>query len=152
MFLIIASTVVAFMMAIIMIFVRLKASKKPATVKKIILPPLFMSTGACMFFFPEFQLNLQEVVEAFVLGVSLSFFLIKTSKFEKKSGHIYLIPSKSFVFILFGLLMVRMLIKWIIGSTISIGETSGMFFLLAFFMIVSWRIAMLYKFKKLQNA
>lgn len=105
-----------------------------------------------MFFFPEFQLNLQEVVEAFVLGVSLSFFLIKTSKFEKKSGHIYLIPSKSFVFILFGLLMVRMLIKWIIGSTISIGETSGMFFLLAFFMIVSWRIAMLYKFKKLQNA
>lgn len=152
MFWIIASTVVAFMMAITMIFVRLRASKKPATVKKIILPPLFMSTGAFMFFFPEFQLTLQEVMEAFVLGVFLSVFLIKTSTFEKKSGEIYLIPSKSFVFILFGLLIVRIIIKLIIGSTISIGETSGMFFLLAFFMILSWRIAMLYKFKKLQQA
>ncbi|HLQ72408.1 MAG TPA: cytochrome c biogenesis protein CcdC [Bacillota bacterium] len=151
MFWIIASTVVAFMMAITMIFVRIKASKKPATVKKIILPPLFMSTGAFMFFFPEFQLNFQEIVEAFILGVGLSFFLIKTSRFEKKSGDIYLIPSKSFVFILFGLLVIRLIIKWIIGSTISLGETSGMFFLLAFFMILSWRIAMLYQFKKLQN-
>src|SRR5699024_7689900 len=98
MFLIIASTVLAFMMAITMIFVRLKASKKPASVKKIILPPLFMSTGACMFFFPEFRLDIQEVGEAFILGVLLSIFLIKTSKFEKRSEEIYLIPSKSFVF------------------------------------------------------
>lgn len=151
MFLVIASTVIAFMMAIIMIFVRLKASKKPATVKKIILPPLFMSTGACMFLFPEFQLNIQEMAEAFILGVGLSVFLIKTSKFEKRSNDIYLIPSKSFVFILFGLLIIRIIIKLIIGSTISVGETSGMFFLLAFFMILSWRLAMLYQFKKLQN-
>lgn len=151
MFWIIASTVVAFMMAITMIFVRLKASKKPATVKKIILPPLFMSTGACMFFIPEFRLNMAEIAEAFILGVLLSTFLIKTSKFEERAGDIYLIPSKSFVFILFGLLLVRVIIKLIIGSTISLGETSGMFFLLAFFMILSWRFAMLYKFKKLQK-
>ncbi|MEN1969962.1 cytochrome c biogenesis protein CcdC [Lentibacillus sp. N15] len=151
MFWVIASTLVAFFMAITMIFVRLKAAKKPASVKKIILPPIFMSTGACMFFVPEFRVAWIQVLEAVLVGVLFSIFLIKTSKFEIKENAIYLIPSKSFVFILFGLLAVRMVIKVIIGSTISLGETSGMFFLLAFGMIVSWRLAMLYKYKKLER-
>ncbi|GGB31089.1 membrane protein [Lentibacillus populi] len=151
MFWVIASTVVAFFMATTMIFVRLKAAKKPASVKKIILPPLFMSTGACMFFVPEFRVAWTQVLEAFFVGVFFSIFLIKTSKFEIKDNDIYLIPSKSFVFILFGLLLVRIIIKLIIGSTISLGETSGMFFLLAFGMILSWRLAMLYKYKKLEK-
>lgn len=104
-----------------------------------------------MYIIPAFRLNMMEVVEAFILGVLLSIFLIKTSKFEQRKRSIYLIPSKSFIFILFGLLIVRIIMKLIIGSTISFGETSGMFFLLAFSMILSWRLAMLYKFKKLQK-
>lgn len=151
MFWIIASTVAACFMAITMIFVRLRAAKKPASVKKIILPPIFMSTGACMFFIPEFRVPWVQVLEAFMVGIIFSVFLIKTSKFEIKKDAIYLIPSKSFVFILFGLLAVRMIIKLIVGSTISLGETSGMFFLLAFGMILSWRLAMLYKYKKLER-
>src|SRR5699024_10993863 len=118
MFWVIASTVVAFFMAITMIFVRLKASKKPSTVKKIILPPIFMSTVACMFFVSDFRVPWMQVLEAFVVGIFFSLFLIKTSKFEIKQDAIYLIPSKSFVFILFGLLAVRIIIKLIIGSTI----------------------------------
>ncbi|MGP4107082.1 CcdC family protein [Virgibacillus sp. L01] len=151
MFWLIASTVVACFMAVTMIFIRLRASKQPASVKKIILPPLFMSTGALMFIFPEFQVKWVQVIEAFSVGVLFSFFLIKTSKFEIKNQAIYLIPSKSFIFILFGLLLVRIIMKLAIGATISFGETSGMFFLLAFGMIVTWRIAMLFKFKKLEK-
>ncbi|WP_174613425.1 CcdC family protein [Virgibacillus ihumii] len=151
MFWIIASTVVAAFMAVTMIFVRLKAAKQPASVKKIILPPLFMSTGAFMFLFPVFQVEWLQVLEAFSVGVVFSIFLIKTSKFEIRSNDIYLIPSKSFVFILFGLLAIRVIIKLVIGGTISLGETSGMFFLLAFGMILSWRLAMLYKYKKLEK-
>ncbi|MDY0408232.1 cytochrome c biogenesis protein CcdC [Virgibacillus soli] len=151
MFWIIASTVVATCMAVLMIFVRLKMAKKPTTVKKIILPPIFMSTGAFMFLFPEFHLTIEEVLEALILGGVFSIFLIKTSKFEIKGSDIYLIPSKSFIFILIGLLVVRMGIKVIIGSQISLGATSGMFFLLAFAMIVSWRLAMLRKFKKVER-
>lgn len=134
-----------------MIFVRLKASKKPASVKKIILPPLFMSTGAFMFLFPMFQVGWMQVVEAVCVGIIFSLFLIKTSTFEIRDHNIYLIPSKSFIFILFGLLLIRIIMKLAIGSTISLGETSGMFFLLAFGMIVSWRLAMLYKFKRLER-
>ncbi|TRM12486.1 cytochrome c biogenesis protein CcdC [Lentibacillus cibarius] len=147
----VGSTVVAAFMAVTMIFVRLKASKKPASVKKILLPPIFMSTGALMFLFPMFQVSWTEVVEAVLVGMVFSIFLIKTSKFEIRKNDIYLIPSKSFIFILFGLLIVRIVIKLVMGATIALGETSGMFFLLAFGMIVSWRLAMLYKFKKLEK-
>ena len=38
------------------------------------------------------------------------------------------------------------------GNTIEIGVLSGMFFLLAFAMIVPWRIAMLYQYKKVKAA
>ncbi len=147
----ILSTIVAAIMASTMIFVRMKASEKPASVKKIILPPLFMSTGALMFIFPMFRVSFGDVVEALTVGVIFSVFLIKFSKFEIRDNDIYLIPSKSFVFILLGLLLLRIIIKLIIGSKISFGETSGMFFLLGFGMIFTWRIAMLYKFMKLKN-
>ncbi|WP_096269795.1 CcdC family protein [Paucisalibacillus globulus] len=151
MFWIIASTIVALFMASLMIVVRLKASKRPASVKRIILPPLFMSTGALMFVFPEFRVHWMQVLEALTIGVFFSVFLIKTSKFEIRSEQIYLIPSKAFAFILVGLLIIRLILKLIIGSTITLGETSGMFFLLAFGMLVSWRIAMLYKYKQLEK-
>ncbi|SIS55292.1 Membrane protein CcdC involved in cytochrome C biogenesis [Virgibacillus pantothenticus] len=149
MFWFIASTVGAAIMATSMIFLRLKAAKKPASVKKIILPPLFMSTGAFMFLFPVFQISWYQVIEAFSVGVICSIFLIKTSKFQIRDQAIYLIPSKAFAFILFGLLLFRIVIKLVIGSHISLGETSGMFFLLAFGMILTWRLAMLYKYLQL---
>lgn len=151
MFWVIASTVVAAFMAVTMIFVRLRAAKKPASVKKIILPPLFMSTGALMFIFPEFRVAWMQVFEAITVGVICSIFLIKTSRFEIRDNEIYLIPSKAFAFILFGLLFFRIILKLIIGSTISLGETSGMFFILAFGMIATWRIAMLYQYLQLNK-
>ncbi|WP_149476509.1 CcdC family protein [Oceanobacillus polygoni] len=151
MFWAVASTIVAAGMAIGMIFVRLNAAKKPASIKKIILPPLFMSTGALMFIFPVFHIPWIQVMEAFFVGMIFSILLIKSSKFEIRDQEIFLVPSKAFPFILFGLLIVRIVIKIIIGSTISYGETSGMFFILAFGMIVTWRASMLYQFMQLKK-
>lgn len=151
MFWAIASTLGAAIMATTMIFVRMRASKKPASVKKIILPPFFMSTGALMFVFEPFRVEWIQVLEAFSVGVFFSIFLIKTSTFEVRDQDIYLKPSKAFVFILFGLLILRIILKLIIGQTVSLGETSGMFFLLAFGMILTWRIAMLVKYIRLQR-
>lgn len=148
----IASTVVALMMAITMIFVRLKMAKKPATMKKIILPPLFMSTGALMFIFPQFQISWLQVFEAFFVGMIFSVLLIKSSKFEVREGGIYLNPSKAFPVILVGLLVLRIILKLIIGATISLGETSGMFFILAFGMILTWRVVMLLQFLQIKKS
>lgn len=151
MFWLVASTIVAAFMAVTMIFIRLKVAKKPASIKKIILPPVFMSTGALMFLFPPFQLHRMEALEAIAVGMLFSIFLIRSSKFEIKNKEIYLIPSKSFIFILFGLLFIRIIIKLVVGSQITLGETSAIFFLLGFGMIFTWRLAMLYKFNKLRR-
>lgn len=148
---VIGSTFVFVFMAVTMIFVRMKAAKKPASVKKIILPPLFMSSGALMFLFPVFHVTWPQVGEAIAVGMIFSIFLIKTSNFEIRNQDIYLVPSKAFIFILVGLLVIRTVAKVFMGKSVSIGETSGMFFLLAFGMIVTWRLAMLYKFKQLEH-
>lgn len=149
--LIIISSIVALCMATLMIYLRVKVSATPTSRKRILLPPLFMSSGAFMFIFPYFRVSFFEVIEAFVLGLFFSIFLIRSTTFTLKNNDIYLIPSKAFIFILFGLLFVRLTIKLLIGSSISFGETSGMFYLLGFFMIVSWRIAMLIKYNKLEK-
>ncbi|BAC13634.1 CcdC family protein [Oceanobacillus iheyensis] len=147
----IASTVVFAFMAITMIFVRMRASKKPATAKKIILPPIFMSTGALMFVLPIFHISWLQVLEALAVGMIFSIFLIKTSRLEIIGEDIYVKPSKVFPFILIGLLVIRLTSKIIIGSTISVGETTGMFFLLALGMIGTWRLAMLYQYLQLNK-
>lgn len=150
-FLIIASTIVAFGMAILMMFIRMKAAQRPLTIKNILLPPLFMSTGTWMFFFPAFRLTGLEILEAIIVGMVFSIFLIKTTKFKVKKDGIYLIPSRAFIIILLLLLLVRIIIKLIIGSVISFGATSGLFYVLALSMIISWRLAMLKKFLSLQK-
>jgi len=149
--LLIGSTVVALFMATTMIIVRAKVAKKPTSVKRIILPPIFMSSGALMFIFPVFRLTLLEVSEAVIVGILCSLLLIKFTKFEIEDGEIYLIPSKAFIVILVTLLVVRIIFKLIIGSFISFGATSGMFFLLAFVMILCWRSTMVWKYLQLKS-
>ncbi len=83
------SSIIAVCMAVGVMFLRFKAAKKPVTKKKIILPPIFMSTGAMMYFLPEFRLTSLEIVEAISIGLIFSIFLIKTTKFEIRSEYIY---------------------------------------------------------------
>ncbi|RSK27125.1 DUF1453 family protein [Bacillus sp. HMF5848] len=147
----IASSILAIVMATFVIFVRIKASKKPATAKKIILPPIFMSTGALMFIHPMFRVTPAQILEALAVGVFFSIFLIKTSSFEIRGTDIYLKRSKAFIFILIGLLVIRIVLKSFLSTTIDYGELSGMFWILAFGMIVPWRIAMFLSYRKLQK-
>ncbi|HYK73902.1 MAG TPA: cytochrome c biogenesis protein CcdC [Pseudoneobacillus sp.] len=148
--LVIASSIGAIGMAILVMFIRVKAAKKPATAKKIILPPIFMSTGALMFLHPYFRVTPLEILEALMVGMLFSILLVKTSKFEIRDNDIYLKRSKAFVFILIGLLVIRVIMKSILSSSIDYGQLSGMFWILAFGMIVPWRIAMYVNYRKLE--
>ncbi|WP_342500874.1 CcdC protein domain-containing protein [Bacillus sp. FSL K6-4563] len=145
------SSIIAICMAVAVMFIRIKSSAKPATAKKIILPPIFMSTGALMFFVPMFQVTGAEFLEAITVGMFFSIFLIKTSKFEIIGNEIYLKRSKAFVFILIGLLVLRIGMKTILSSSIDYGSLSGMFWILAFGMIVPWRVAMYLSFRKISK-
>lgn len=146
---VIISTCIAVFMGVFFMVIRMKAAKKPVSPKKIILPPFFMSTGALMFIFPYFRISGQEILEAAIAGILFSFLLIKTTKFEIKDNDIYLINSKAFIYILFGLLAIRIVAKFILSSSIDVGPLGGMFWMLAFCMIVPWRIAMFINYKKL---
>lgn len=145
------SVLIGILMATSIIIVRLKAAKKPTNAAKIILPPIFMSTGFAMFFAPEMRVPFSEAAIAFIVGGLFSIFLIKTSTFEVRGQHVYLKRSKAFIFILVGLLIIRTLIKIFLEKsvTISIPETSALFFILAFGMILPWRVAMYVMYKRM---
>lgn len=145
------SSAVAIFMAIAVTFIRIKAAAKPTSLKKIILPPFFMSTGALMYVVPQFRLTGAEIGEAVIVGLIFSIFLIKTSKFEIRGQEIYLKRSRAFILILVGLVAVRIGLKTYLSQSISFGQLSGMFFLLAFAMIISWRVAMYRSYKKLAD-
>lgn len=148
--LIFITTIGALMMGVLAIFVRSKSAKRPVSIKKIILPPIFMSTGALMFIFEAFRVAPLQIIEALLVGALFSIILIKTTNFEVRQSDIFMKQSKAFPFILFGLLFIRLIGKLVLSSTIDIGELGGMFWILAFGMIVPWRLAMLMKFKKLE--
>lgn len=104
-----------------------------------------------MFFFEEFRVPWPQVIEAVFVGMLFSIVLIKTTNFEEKNEKLYVKKSKAFLFILFGLLVVRFVAKLILSSSIDVGELGGMFWILAFGMIVPWRIGMLVKYHKLKS-
>lgn len=143
---VILSSVVAIFMATTVIFIRKKMSENALTIKKILLPPLFMSTGALMYISPLFRLTTLEIMESIGLGIFFSIFIISTTKFKVRDNAIYLIPSKLFIIVLISVLIIRTIIKFILGSVLSYGTLSGMFFLLALVMIMCWRMAMLFKY------
>ncbi|WP_281185735.1 CcdC family protein [Staphylococcus schleiferi] len=145
------SILIAFVMGAAVIVIRMKAQKYPVNEKKILLPPFFMATGALMYVVPYFRLSNFEILESVVLGVIFSSVLIMTSHFETKGSQIFLKKSKAFPLVLITLLLVRIVLKVFIGSNIDPGELAGMFFLLAFSMLLPWRLAMLRRYRKIKH-
>ncbi|WP_280771943.1 CcdC family protein [Salipaludibacillus daqingensis] len=144
--------ILAVFMAMFALFVRMKAMKRPANVKKILIPPLAMSTGFLMFLYPPVrEITSLEVIEAFAVGLLFSIILIKTSSFEIRGKDIYMKRSKAFPFILIGLLVIRLVFKLALGIYFEYEVLAGMFFILAFGMILPWRIAMYVKFKEVER-
>lgn len=137
------------LMATAVIFVRMRAQKKPVSARRIILPPLFMSTGFAMFHFPETATPFSYHVTAFLIGLVLSIPLILTSRFEFVGQEVYLKRSRAFFLILLGLLVIRTVIKLVVNDSFTVMQTGGLFFLLAYGMIVPWRLAMLYMYRQL---
>lgn len=150
-YLITGSTILALFMGTMALIVRTKAAKRPVTPIKIILPPLFMATGALMFIFEEFRVPLPQVYEAIFVGLLFSIILIRTTHFERRDDNVYMKRSKAFLYILLGLLIVRLAGKLILSNTIDVGELGGMFWILAFGMIVPWRIGMMIKYKQIKG-
>ncbi len=142
---------VTLIMATMVILVRMRSAKRPVSARSIILPPVFMSTGFAMFFFPGTTTPLTYDLVAFFVGIVLSIPLIVTSKFEIVGQDVYLKRSKLFLIILLGLLTIRFIMKLWVNDAFTPLQTAGLFFVLAYGMIVPWRVAMLYMYRQLMK-
>lgn len=144
------ATIVFVFGAVSMIFIRIKAADKPTNAKKILIPPLGMSTGFLMFLYQPTHIPWTWAGLAFLCGAVLfSIPLIKTSKFELREGQVFLKRSPAFIYILGGLLAIRLALHTYIENFLSIPQTGALFFILAFGMLVPWRIAMYLQYQKL---
>ncbi|WP_232698434.1 CcdC family protein [Brevibacillus daliensis] len=143
------ATSAGLIMASFMFIYRIRAAKKPVTVKKILIPPIAMSTGFGMFIVPDTHLAITYHLLAFCCGMILSIPLIMTSRFEKIEDEIYLRNSILLIVFLLGALVIRSIVKVFVGDIFTYMQTAGLFFVLAFGMIMPWRVAMFFQYKQL---
>jgi len=140
----------AVLMAVSVLIIRLKASRKPVTVKKIIIPPLGMTTGFAMFVVPEMRIPLSWAIIAFAVGwFVFSYPLNRTTRFEVIDGEVYAQRSPGFAYILIGLLVLRLALHEVVEQYISVLQTGSVFFILAYGMILRWRWFMLKKYREI---
>lgn len=136
-------------MAVIVLLIRIRVAAKPVRELFLLLPPLGMSTGFSMFIIPAMRVPPGWALAAFAAGaLFLSVPLIRTSEFEIRNRKIYLKRSKAFMVILIVLLALRLSLHSYIGQYVSVAETASLFFLLAFGMLLPWRIAMFIQYQR----
>lgn len=131
---------------------RIRETRTPLSARKIVIPPLGMSTGFAMFVVPAFRIPWTWAGGAFVAGLTIfSYPLLRSSRLWRDGDVIMLQRSKAFLAILVGLVAVRLALRGYVEDVLSPQQTAGVFFVLAFGMILRWRVAMWREFHRLQR-
>jgi membrane protein CcdC involved in cytochrome C biogenesis len=129
---------------------RVREGRTAVTVKKIVIPPLGMATGFSMFVVPEFRVPLMWGVAAFLVGaLALAYPLLATSRLEREGDAIMMRRSGAFFAVVVALAIIRYAARGYLDTVMSVDQTAGLFFVLAFGMILRWRMSMLREFRAL---
>jgi membrane protein CcdC involved in cytochrome C biogenesis len=129
---------------------RIRETRTPVTTRKILIPPLGMSTGFAMFAVPAMRIPWSWAVVAFLVGaVVLSVPLERTSTLERSGDVVVMRRSNGFLLILLVLLAIRVALHEWIGELLPPKQTASLFFVLAFGMILRWRVGMLVRYLRL---
>lgn len=129
---------------------RLHESRRAVTLKKIIIPPLGMATGFSMFIVPAFRVPWWWAAMAFLIGAAaLSIPLVMTTRLERQGDVVMMRRSNAFLAVLFGLAAVRFLARGYFDTILTVEQSAGIFFILAFGMIVRWRGKLIVDYRKL---
>lgn len=132
---------------------RVRETRRALTARTIILPPLGMSTGFVMFLVPDFRVPFTWGVLAFAAGFFVfSYPLLRTSVLSRQGDDILLRGSPAFLIVMLGLAAVRLALHDYLHHFVSTPQTAGVFFILAFGMIVRWRADMYRQFRALEAA
>ncbi len=129
---------------------RVREGRSAVTLKKIVMPPLGMATGFCMFFYPPTRVPFLWGLGAFLIGAVLfAYPLLLTSDLHWHGGEIRMKRSSAFFAVIILLALVRWAARGYFDSFLSIEQTGALFYLLAFGMILRWRIKLLRAYRAL---
>ena len=129
---------------------RVRETQRPVTAKKILIPPLGMASGFSMFLVPQMRVPVTWGLTAFLAGAALlSYPLIHTSALTRSGDAILLKRSPAFLFILLALVAVRLAARSYVEQYVDAIQTGSLFFLLAFGMLLPWRVVMYLRYRAL---
>jgi membrane protein CcdC involved in cytochrome C biogenesis len=136
-------------MAVILAW-RVREGRTAVTIRKIVIPPIGMATGFSMFLVPAFRIPLGWAVCAFLIGAAgLAYPLIYTSRLVRDGETIMMRRSNVFFLIVVALAVIRILARGYIDTILNIKQTAALFFVLAFGMILRWRLSMFFEYRQL---
>lgn len=129
---------------------RIREGRTAVTIRKILIPPLGMATGFSMFVVPGFRVPWMWAVPAFLIGaVALAYPLLATSRLERDGDAIMMRRSGAFFAVVIVLAAIRFVAHSYLDTVITVEQTAGLFFVLAFGMILRWRLNMFFEFRAL---
>lgn len=129
---------------------RVREGRSPVTLRKIIIPPLGMATGFSMFLVPAFRIPWDWAAVAFLVGaIVLAYPLLLTSNLVREGETIMMRRSNAFFIVIVVLFLIRFVARNYLDHIISIQQSAALFFVLAFGMIVHWRMRMLLQYRTL---
>ncbi|MEJ2206925.1 MAG: cytochrome c biogenesis protein CcdC [Gemmatimonadota bacterium] len=131
---------------------RVRETQTPVTSAKIVIPPLGMATGFLMFVSPAMRIPWALALGAFLFGATvLSYPLARTSTLERQGDVVMMRRSNGFLLILLGLLALRLALHEWIGHLLPARQTAALFFVLAFGMILRWRVGMYLRYRAMSE-
>jgi membrane protein CcdC involved in cytochrome C biogenesis len=129
---------------------RLREVRTAVSLRKIVIPPLGMATGFCMFIVPAFRLPWLWALGAFIVGaLVLAYPLILTSRLKIVGNDVMMHRSIAFFFVVVALAAVRYYARGFFDKVITLEQTAALFFVLAFGMILRWRTSMYFEYRRL---
>jgi membrane protein CcdC involved in cytochrome C biogenesis len=129
---------------------RIREGRTTVTIRKILIPPLGMATGFSMFMVPAFRIPWGWAACAFLIGaVGLAYPLLASSRLVRDGETILMQRSKTFFLIVVALAVARILARGYIDTMMTLNQTAGLFFVLAFGMILRWRLSMFFEYRRL---
>ena len=129
---------------------RIREGRTAVTVRKIVIPPLGMATGFCMFFVPIFRVPFLWALGAFLAGaIILAYPILRTSRLTLQGDTVMMRRSGAFFIVLVVLAAIRIAARSYLDSMLSMTQTGALFFVLAFGMILRWRMSMYFEYRQL---
>src|SRR5579875_3820223 len=132
---------------------RIRETRSAVTIRKIVIPPAGMATGFSMFIVPAFRVPWLWALGAFLVGaLFLAYPLLLTSRLEREGDAIMMKRHSAFLWVVVALAAIRYFARGYFDRVLTLEQTGGLFFILAFGMILRWRLSMLLEYRALTAA